>query len=373
MRTKLQSTAKRITIKLGTSLLADTENGLRTGYIKKLCAAIATLRADGRDVLLVSSGAIGAGLKPLGMLKRPKSLSHLQAAAAVGQVHLVHAYEEALRAHDVGVAQVLLTKDGLESRTRYLNARNTLLALLETDVVPIINENDTVSVDEIRFGDNDNLAALTTKLVEGDLLVILTDVDGLYTSDPRRGDASLIDEVGEITPELMSSASGTGSHLASGGMRTKLQAAQKVCAGGAGMVLMNGNDPSRLLDVARGEHVGTFFMPSESKLGARRFWIAYGNNHIGHIVVNGGARDALLNSGKSLLPVGALKIEGEFLKGDTVSIISEDGTEIARGISNYNSEVAGRILGIKSAQLSAVLENEYAEDELVHRDNIVML
>ena len=373
MRTELQRAASRIVVKVGTSLLAGAGGGIDLGYVTRLADAVAAERERGRELALVSSGAIGAGLKPLGLKSRPKSLRHLQAAAAVGQVHLVHAYEEALRRHGLSVGQVLLTRDGLENRERYLNARNTLLTLLEEGAVPVVNENDTVSVDEIRFGDNDTLAALVTKLVGAELLVILTDVDGLHTADPRKGEAQLIDEVAEITPDVERAASGAGSHLGSGGMLTKLRAARQVTAGGAGMVLAKGDDPSVVGRILAGEAVGTFFRPRAEGLRQRRFWIAFGNVRSGAVKINDGAKQALLERGKSLLPVGVIAVEGSFKIGETIGVVDESGEELARGMSNYDSAEVARIVGKRSQDLPGILGTGYSEDELIHRDNLVIL
>ena len=373
MRSELQRGAKRIVVKVGTSLLAGAEGGIEIGYVTRLAGVVAAECKRGKEIALVTSGAIGAGIKPLGLKARPKSLRHLQAAAAVGQVHLVHAYEEALRPHGYNVGQVLLTRDGLENRQRYLNARSTLLTLLEEGAVPVINENDTVSVDEIRFGDNDTLAALVTKLVDADLLVILTDVEGFFTSDPKKGGADLIDEVAEVTPEMERAASGTGSHLGSGGMATKLGAARQVAAGGAATVLAEGSDPAVLGRILAGEKVGTFFRPRGEGLRARRFWIAFGNVRSGAVRINDGAKAALLERGKSLLAVGVIAVEGEFSVGDTIGVVDEAGRELARGIANYTSGTVETIRGRQSKDLPGMLGTEYSEDEVIHRDNLVIL
>lgn len=373
MRTELQQGAKRVVVKVGTSLLAGAEGGLDLDYLTRLADAVAEERKRGRELALVTSGAIGAGIKPLGLKARPKSLRHLQAAAAVGQVHLVHAYEEAFRRHGYSVGQVLLTRDGLEDRERYLNARSTLLALLEEGAVPVVNENDTVSVEEIRFGDNDTLAALVTKLVDAELLIVLTDVEGLFTSDPRKGDAEFIGEVAEVTDEMERSASGAGSGLGSGGMVTKLRAAKQVTAGGAGMVLADGRDPSVVGRILAGEAIGTFFRPRKQGLDARRFWIAFGNVRSGAVKIDEGAKQALLERGKSLLPVGVVAVEGEFSVGDTIGVLDEAGREFARGMPSYTSPSVQAIMGRQSKDLPGILGSEYSEDEVIHRDNLVIL
>ena len=373
MRTEVARAAKRVIVKVGTSLLSGGRPGLDAGYIERLVGALAAEQKSGREVALVSSGAINAGLGPLGLDARPKSLRHLQAAAAVGQVSLVHAYEEAFRAHGIPVGQVLLTRDGVEHRGRYLNARNTLVTLLEEGAVPVVNENDTVSVDEIRFGDNDTLAALVTKLVDADVLVVLTDVEGLCTSDPRRGEASVIDEVAEITPEIESAAGGAGTGLGSGGMATKIEAARMATAAGAGMFLVNGSDPRIVNRVLAGEPGGTFFRPRTDPLEARKFWIAFASARSGAVRVNDGARLAIVEKGRSLLPVGVTGTEGEFEKGDTVGILDERGREFARGVTYYDSATVERVRGRRSGELPGLLGREYSEDEVVHRDNLVLL
>lgn len=377
MRAELARAAKRIVVKVGSSLLSGGRPGLDGGYVAKLVDALASERQAGREIALVTSGAIAAGLKPLGLDSRPKSLRHLQAAAAVGQVSLIHAYEEEFRRHGLAVGQVLLTRDGVEHRGRYLNARNTLVTLIEGGAVPIVNENDTVSVDEIRFGDNDTLAALVTKLVDADVLVVLTDVDGLCTSDPRKGDAKVIAEViaevNDITPEIERCASGAGNVLGSGGMATKLEAARMATAAGAGMFLVNGADPRAVNRVLAGEDGGTFFSPKKNPLEARKFWIAFASARSGAVRVNEGARRAIVEKGTSLLPVGVVGTSGDFEKGDTVAILGEDGREFARGVSYYASSEVTRIRGKRSPDLPGVLGTEYSEDEVIHRNNLVLL
>ena len=377
MRTETTRAAKRIVVKVGTSLLAGPRpyetGGLDLGYVQRLAYALAEARKEGKEIALVTSGAIGAGLAPLGLKKRPKSLRLLQATAAVGQVALVGAYEEALRRHGIPVGQVLVTRDGVEDRKRYLNARSTLMTLIEEGAVPVVNENDTVSVDEIRFGDNDTLAALVTKLVEAELLIVLTDVEGLCTADPHKGEAALIDEVDEITPDIEACAGGVGSSVGSGGMVTKIEAARMATAAGAGVVLANGTDPGVVSRVLEGERVGTFFRPRKAPLEARKFWIAFASARSGAVRVNDGARKAIVEQGRSLLPVGVTGAEGEFEKGDTVAVLAEDGKEFARGIAYYSSREVEAIRGKRTTELAEVLGRAYSEDEVVHRDNLVLL
>jgi len=373
MRTELARKARRVVVKVGSSLLAGGSPGLSEEYVRALVDAIAAARGSGRDVLLVSSGAIVTGLKPLGFETKPKALRLQQAAAAVGQGVLVHAYSEAFKRHGLVVGQVLLTRDGMEGRERYVNAQNTLVALLEAGAIPIINENDTVSVDEIRIGDNDTLAGLCTRLVDADLLVILTDVEGFCTSDPRKGHAEVVDEVVNITDEVERMAGGAGTDSGSGGMVTKIEAARMATAAGAGMVLVQGRDPSILGRVLQGEHVGTFFRPRSSPLEARKFWISFASAIAGTVRVNEGAHKALLQDGRSLLPVGVTGVDGEFGRGDTVRIEGADGVEFARGISNYSSDDVRLIGGKRSTELAELLGTTETEDEVIHRDNLVIL
>jgi glutamate 5-kinase len=373
MRGEVTQNAKRIVVKVGTSLLSGGSPGLDLDYVRALADALAAVRGRGKDVALVTSGAIGAGLEPLGLDRRPRSLRHLQAAAAVGQGRLTHAYAEALRPHGLIVGQVLLTRDGIEHRERYLNARDTLLTLMEEGAVPVVNENDTVSVDEIRFGDNDTLAALVTKLVGADLLIVLTDVEGLCTADPRRADAQLIDEVEDITPEILALAKGAGDGLGSGGMTTKIEAARMATAAGAGMVLAEGKDPAVVGRILEGEKTGTFFCPKAAPMEARKFWIAFATPCSGRLEVNEGARSAIVEGGKSLLPVGVVGLSGAFRRGDTVSVVARGGAEFARGITYYDSSEVGKMLGHRTPELPGLLGAAYSEDEVVHRDNLVLL
>jgi len=373
MRAEIARAARRVVVKVGTSLLSGGGPGLDEGYVRRLVEALALERRAGREVALVTSGAIGAGLAPLGLSSRPRSLRHLQAAAAVGQVSIINAYEREFRRHGLAVGQVLLTRDGVEHRGRYLNARNTLVTLMEEGAVPVVNENDTVSVDEIRFGDNDTLAALVTKLVDADVMIILTDVEGLCTSDPRAGEAEVVAEVADITPEIERCASGAGSALGSGGMVTKIEAARMATSAGAGMFLVNGADPGAVNRVLAGEGGGTFFRPRKDPMEARKFWIAFASARSGAVRVNEGARRAIVERGTSLLPVGVLGTSGGFAKGDTVGILDEQGREFARGISYYDSGEVERIRGRRTGDLAEVLGADYCEDEVVHRDNLVLL
>jgi glutamate 5-kinase len=371
---EMMRAARRIVVKVGSSLLAKRGVGLDRAYVGRLADAIAQAKADGRVLALVTSGAIAAGLERMGIRERPKSLRHLQAAAAVGQIELAHAYTEEFGRHGFTVGQVLITRDGIENRERYLNARNTLLTLLADGIIPIINENDTVSVDEIRFGDNDTLAALTAALVDADLLVIFTDVAGFCAGDPsREGGAEVIAEVDEVTPELESMALGPGSSFGSGGMRTKLAAARTATARGSAMVLASGRDPGALSRILSGESVGTFFRPRSHPLEARKAWIAYASARTGTVVVNDGAKAAILDRKTSLLAVGIKSVRGAFRRGDTIGIADESGREFARGVTCYSADEVERIKGMKSDDLPAALGADYAEPEVVNRDDLAVL
>jgi glutamate 5-kinase len=324
--------------------------------------------------MLVSSGAIAAGLAKLGLKKtKGMPLSLKQAAAAVGQSSLMWAYEKTFASHGLKVAQVLLTREDLSNRTRFLNARNTLQTLLDYGVIPVINENDTVSVDEIKFGDNDNLSGMVAHLSDADLLVILSDIDGLYTADPKFDpSAELIPLVEKITAEVERGAGDAQTQVGTGGMRSKLMTAKKVGAIGVPMVIVNGKKNGVLPALFEGKDVGTLFLPRPEKLESRKHWIAYTVCSSGRLVVDNGARDALIQKGKSLLPGGVVKVEGNFKMGDCVSCADLDGSIFARGLSKYSSIDLDRIKGLKTSQIVSVLgHKDY--DEVIHRDDLVIL
>ena len=312
-------------------------------------------------------------MEQLGLPGRPTSIPELQAAASVGQGLLIQNYANLFKKHGLSVGQVLLTQHDTTHRQQYLNARNTLQKLLELGVVPIINENDTTAVDEIKFGDNDTLAALVSSLIEADLLVILTDTEGLYTTDPRLGgEARLISEVQEITPEIEAIGGGVGTDLASGGMFTKIQAAKVATFAQVGVVVVNGRTPNILLKVAEGEEVGTFFSPRAKGIDSRKRWIAFGRVSRGRIVVDEGAKEALCERGKSLLPAGVVACEGNFEFGDAVDIAGSDGRAFARGLTNYGCTELEKIMGLRSEEVGRVMGEDYSE-EVVHRDCMVIL
>ncbi|HEV8540345.1 MAG TPA: glutamate 5-kinase [Nitrospiraceae bacterium] len=373
MRDDLLKQAKRVVIKIGTSLIASRGAGLRLDRIERLADEIAVVRKSGREVLLVSSGAIVSGIQKLGLKDYPKSLPLKQAAAAVGQSRLMWAYEKAFERVGQKAAQILLTHQDLTDRRRFLNARHTLTALLEFGVIPVINENDTVAVDEIRFGDNDSLAAMVAHLVDADLLIILSDVDGLFTEDPRHHPgATLIPVVTEITKDLERRAGVSSSFEGTGGMATKVQAAKKVAEYGVAMLILNGDRDGLLPAVFEGAAAGTFFMPRGRRLTSRKHWIAFTLRAKGQIAVDDGAMDALVSRGKSLLASGIVSIHGDFGPGDAVTCTDRHGKEFAKGLVNFSSDTLAQIKGLKTADIQKVLGTQEYE-EVIHRDNLVIL
>jgi len=371
MRTILLAHVRRVVIKIGSGVISS-EAGLDAGRIEALCQDILHLRQRGFEVVVVSSGAVAAGKGELGITGRPQTIPLKQAAAAIGQSRLMRTYKDAFRSHGVTVAQVLLTRDDLANRRRYLNARNTLMTLLEYGVVPIINENDTVVVDEIRFGDNDNLSAMVTNLVEAQLLVILSDVDGLYDCDPRNHpEARLMTEVERITEEIEAMAGDEGGPLGTGGMATKIKAAKRATLCGAGTAIINGRTPHNLCYLFDGHELGTYFLPARDPIAARKHWIAFTKKPRGKLLLDEGARTAIIDGGKSLLPSGIHQIEGEFDRGDAVRLCTLDGREFAKGVTNYSSHELLRIMGRKTREIEAILGYKYG-DEIVHRDNLVI-
>jgi glutamate 5-kinase len=366
------SAARRIVVKVGSSLVTDEGRGLDAQAIGQWTRQLAALARDGREVVMVSSGAIAEGMKRLGWATRPKELHELQAAAAVGQMGLVQVYETQLRALGMASAQVLLTHADLADRERYLNARSTLLTLLQLQVIPVINENDTVVNDEIKFGDNDTLGALVANLVEADALVILTDQRGLYTADPRKDPAArFVDRAVAGDPELERMAGGAGSHIGRGGMITKILAARRAAGSGASTVIAWGREPDVLLRLVAGEPIGTLLVASTPKLAARKQWMADHLQLRGAVVVDDGAVRKLREEGKSLLPIGVHQVTGEFARGDVIAVRAPDGSAVARGLANYSSAEARLIARKPSSQIAGLLG--YAnEPELIHRDNMVL-
>ena len=364
--------ARRIVIKVGSSLVTNEGRGVDAEAIGNWCQQLATLAGQGREVIMVSSGAIAEGMKRLGWKTRPKELHALQAAAAVGQMGLAQMYESKLREHAMKSAQVLLTHADLADRERYLNARSTLLTLLAHKVIPVINENDTVVNDEIKFGDNDTLGALVANLVEADALVILTDQRGLYSSDPRKHpDARFIEQAVAGTPELELMAGGAGSSLGRGGMLTKVLAAKRAAGSGASTVIVWGREPDVLLRLAGGESLGTTLTAVTPKMAARKQWMADHLQLRGAVSVDAGAAAKLRGQGKSLLPVGVTAVQGEFHRGDVIAVRDESGVELARGLTNYSSSEA-RLMARKASSEFERLLGYVAESELIHRDNMVL-
>jgi glutamate 5-kinase len=366
--------ARRVVIKIGSAVLTDAGEGLDQKRIEGLVAEIASVMDQKREVILVSSGAIAAGLAKLGLRKtKGMPLPLKQAAAATGQSSLMRMYEKTFGAHGKMVAQVLLTREDLANRSRFLNARNTLHTLLEHGVIPIINENDTVAVDEIKFGDNDNLSGMVVHLADADLLVILSDIDGLYTADPRLNkDAKFIPVVEKITAELERGAGDAQTGVGTGGMRSKIMTAKKVGSYGTPMVIINGKQAGALRALFEGGEVGTLFLPKEGKNRSRKHWIAYTACSSGGVVVDDGGREALVQKGKSLLPGGIVRVEGSFKAGDCVNCADIRGNVFARGLTKYSSDDLNRIKGLKTSEVERVLgHKDY--DEVIHRDDLVIL
>ncbi|MEK6666191.1 MAG: glutamate 5-kinase [candidate division NC10 bacterium] len=364
---------KRLVVKVGSGLISAPGQGLLPDRIGALADELAALAKAGREVVVVSSGAIASGMARLGLTQRPRSIPEKQAAAAVGQSALMWHYEQAFARHGIRVAQVLLTQEDISARPRYLNARNTLQVLLRFRVVPVVNENDTVAVEEIKVGDNDNLAALVAHLVDADLLVILTDVDGLYTGDPRVDpEARRLDTVDAVTEEIERLVWDADGQVSVGGMSTKLEAARKVTSSGIPMVIASGRVPGTLRRVLRGEPLGTYFVPRGDRLAGRKRWIAFAVPPQGRLTVDAGARSALVERGKSLLPSGVVEVEGEFHAGEVVSLSAADGKEFARGLTNYDAAELRKIQGAKTKDLEERLGYK-SFDEVIHRDNLVLL
>lgn len=365
------SSATRLVVKVGSALVTNNGNGLDLAAINDWARQIAALRASGKEIVMVSSGAVACGVQRLGWGRRPKTVHEKQAAAAVGQAGLVEVYEAAFSQHSLHTAQILLTHDDLADRKRYLNARSTLNTLLTLGVVPIINENDTVITDEIKFGDNDTLGALVANLIEADALIILTDQQGLYTADPRKDpNATLIQQATAGSPELEAMAGGAGTQVGTGGMITKVIAAKRAAKSGAHTVIANGRESDAILRLAQGESVGTLLISQTQPLAARKQWLADHLQLAGKVLLDDGAVNAL-KSGKSLLPIGVRGIEGEFERGAAVACIAPDGSEVARGLSNYGSTDARRIARKNTAEIELVL-GYIDEPELIHRDYLLL-
>lgn len=369
-RTKI-SNLKRLVVKVGSAILTDNGRGLDRKAISSLVVQMAAIRHSGIELVLVSSGAVAAGMTRLGWTERPNALHELQAAAAVGQMGLIQNYESEFQHFGLHTAQVLLSHDDISARDRYLNARSTLTTLLGLGVVPVVNENDTVVTDEIRFGDNDTLAALVANLVDADALVILTDQEGLYEADPRLyNNAELLNEINANDDSLMAMAGGSG-RLGRGGMVTKIKAAKLAARSGAHTVIAGGSVRDVLSRIVSGDTVGTLLVADQQPLAARKQWLAGLMKTNGLVQLDDGAVKVLQNSGSSLLPVGVKSVSGSFSRGDVVSCVDSDGREIARGLINYGAEDAERITGCSSDQIVDILGYQ-GEGELIHRDNLVL-
>lgn len=365
------SHAKRVVIKIGSSLLVEEQSGhVRRKWLESLADDVAELKAKGADVVIVTSGAIAVGRKPLGLKPGPLRLDEKQAAAATGQIRLAHAYQEALARHNIVAAQVLLTLEDSEDRRRYLNARSTLITLMAQGAVPVINENDTVATQEIRFGDNDRLAARVAEMTGSDVLVLFSDIDGLYTADPRKNaDARFLPEIREITPEIEAMAGSVGSSVGSGGMVTKLIAAKIAMGAGCSMAICLGHDTHPVKALTKGGKC-TWFVAASEPRQARKSWIAGTLSVAGKLVLDDGAVAALAK-GRSLLPAGVVGVEGDFEKGDCVALSDKQGRVLGRGIAAYDAADAKRIAGRKSADFEAILGYQ-GKEEIIHRDDLVV-
>lgn len=371
-RRDIVTRVRRIVVKIGSAVLAGLSGeDLDEGVFINLARGVSEVKRAGKEVVLVTSGAIAIGMKRMGLKERPRSIPEKQAVAALGQGHLMALYEKAFSGFGERIAQILLTHDDLGNRPRFLNARNTIMTLLGYDIIPIINENDTVAVEEIKFGDNDHLAALVTNLVEADLLVILTDIDGLYERDPKRDKTAtlipLIEDVDHLVVE-----EGSMGVYGVGGMTSKVESAKKAAHFGIPTIIANGRDAEILKEVIYGKEVGTLFLPLGDRLTSRKHWIAFSTRPTGRIMVDDGAKRAILEGGKSLLPAGVKGVEGGFEAGEAVSCADLKGREFARGLVNYSSSEIERIRGLKTGEIEGVLGYKYY-DEVIHRDNLVVL
>jgi glutamate 5-kinase len=364
---------KRIVLKIGSNILADDIEGLNMERIAALASDIVEVKTAGHEIVVVSSGAVAAGMKKLGLKEKPKDIKLKQAAAAIGQSSLMWAYEKSFSGHNTMVAQVLLTRDDLSHRKRYINSKNTLLTLLSYGVVPIVNENDTVVTDEIKFGDNDNLAALVAILIGAEHLIILSDVEGLYKEDPRiKADAELIELVEEINQTIEKLAGSSGSAVGTGGMYSKVLAARKATSHGIAVNIVNGRTNGLIASLMEGRRHGTFFKPQEQRLSHKKGWIAYSSRAMGSVILDDGAVRAITEMGRSLLPSGIVSVSGDFEPGDPVYCMDAKGRRIAKGLTNYSADDTRKVLGRQSAEIEEVLGYKYSE-EIIHRDNLVIL
>ncbi|MDN0046068.1 glutamate 5-kinase [Megasphaera hexanoica] len=363
----------RIVVKVGSSTLTHETGKLNYHRIERLAMEIADLANQGKEMVLVSSGAVSAGMGPLGLSARPKTIREKQAVAAVGQGVLMHTYEKMFREYGQNVGQVLLTRMDAQDRKKFMNSRNTLLTMLQMGVIPIINENDVVAIDEFKIGDNDTLSAMVSNFIEADLLIILSDVDGLYTANPQtHPEARIIPVVTEVDKHVYDIAGGAGSSIGTGGMYTKIQAASIATSSGVDMVIASGSEDGVLRRICQGEDVGTWFTAKDSNLHTKKRWLLSGGKARGSLIVDGGCRNALVEHGSSLLPVGIAAVEGEFHEGDIVNVMYE-GLVIAKGIVNYNSESVEAIKRHKTDDITKILGHEGVYEEVIHRDNLVVM
>jgi glutamate 5-kinase len=364
---------RRIVVKIGSNILTDKKGGLSQKRIHSIAEDVSKACDAGYDVVIVSSGAIAAGMKKLGLKQKPEDIQMKQAAAAVGQSSLMWAYEKSFGDFGRKVAQVLLTREDVSERIRYLNAKNTLITLLSYGIIPVINENDTVATDEIKFGDNDQLAALVSGLIDAERLIILSDVNGLYVSDPKKNpDAEIIPIVNEITAGIEAMAGSASSAVGTGGMYSKLLAAKKALSYGIKVNIISGRKKGLMVSLLNGIHRGTEFKPQIKKISSRKGWIAYAMKPKGSLIIDDGAVNAIMKAGKSLLPSGIVRVEGIFDTGDAVNCINLQGRRIAKGIVNYSSQDADRIKGRQTSEIESILGYKYS-DEVIHRDNLAVL
>ncbi|HEX3033535.1 MAG TPA: glutamate 5-kinase [Thermodesulfobacteriota bacterium] len=372
-RKNLISRVKRAVIKIGSSVLTDENGELTEEIFDDIAREVSGIKSRSPEIIIVSSGAIAAGMKKMGLSEKPKEVSTKQAIAACGQSALMWCYEKAFSEFGEKVAQILLTHDSFSIRTRFLNARKTLFTLLRMGVIPIVNENDTVAVEEIIFGDNDNLAALITSLVEADLLVLLTDIDGFYSKDPRKyDDAELISEINVINKKVEEIAGETHGKTTTGGMKTKIQAVKTAAAFGVPTIIANGKKSGTLSDIFSGIELGTLFLPAKEKLKSRKHWIAFTLKPSGSILIDDGAKKAIVNSGRSLLPSGVREVHGDFESGELIRCVDEIGIEVARGLTSYSSDEIRKLRGAKTADIEKILGYKYS-DEIIHRDDLVIV
>lgn len=371
IRQEIIQTARTVVIKVGTSVLSNDDDSLDVSRIASLAEQIYRIRQTGRRVVLVSSGAVGAGMGLLNLKQRPSDLPHLQAAAAAGQAHLIRLYNDCLEVHGFRAAQLLLTANDFRNRERYLNVRNTLNTLFEFSIIPIVNENDTVSITEIQFGDNDHLAAMVSNLLGDSLLIVLSVIDGLLDGDPDSADSKVIPLVERWDEDLLALASESKSRGGKGGMRSKLQAARKVTEVGENVIIANGRRHGVLDEIMAGAEIGTLFLAQGRNVPAWKRWIGYTVEPRGRLKLDAGAKRALTANGRSLLPIGITDVDGHFGRGDVVSLLGEDGVEFARGLTNYDSQTTGHLKGQRLADLTGDSAN-HPYDEIIHRDNLLV-